>query len=95
MDSLGFTWTREKGTSGEPKREKGKVDRATFEPVLTRQPPRARTHEPKPKSISRLDSPPNLRFVLVPEYTGVHIIGPVSRNGLTDGPYMDFAPEMD
>ena len=57
---------RGEGRDHRDKKGKGKRLSGNFEPVPTLHPERAhaRTHEPKPKSISRLDSPPNLRYRL-------------------------------
>ena len=65
--SLGFTWTPKlpKGTRQEslpPKRKREGARRKFGARSDSTSRARARTHEPKPKSISRLDSPPNLRF---------------------------------
>ena len=48
-------------------------------------------------SLDVLDSKGLLNMDCLPNKYGltVHIHGLSSRNGLTDGPYMDFLPEMD
>ena len=71
LASLGFIWIeldsldshREKGEArvAKGKREAGSRKFEARSDSTSRA--RARTHEPKPKSISRLDSPPNLRFL--------------------------------